>query len=72
MVFKVKNKIKETSTKIFLQKKVVDKINATPERECWICDQFANNIRKTDGKYYVLKKDIIYDEGIKEHIKQLE
>ena len=65
------HKIKQTDSEIILTETAVDNIYKTPEKECWICNQFANNIRKVDSKWVIRKKDIIWDEGVKEHLRQL-
>lgn len=69
MVHKIQRK--EDEENIYLSKKNVDSINATPPRLCWVCKQLADNIRKKDNKYFIKKKNVIWDKSIKEHLKQL-
>jgi len=57
-------------TKIRITKKERDLIASTPQGECWICDEIANNIKRDERGYYIDKK-WLESEGFVPHFEQL-
>lgn len=45
-------------------------IASTPQKECWICDLFSNNIRKNNNGFFI-SENTFSDDGIVEHLHQI-
>jgi hypothetical protein len=56
--------------RIYLSAQEVQRIAATPKRECWICDKLINNVYEDTNGYFLKEKKFI-DDGIVEHLRQI-